>query len=1613
MAREIDDRVVRMSFDNKAFERGAAESMSSLEKLNDLIGRFGKGSFNGDISALSNAMNAVRDNTEALAERFTTLGGRIKEAFQASIVQDFVSAFEAPLQQLNQLTAQQVSAGWDKYAEKTTAVQSIMSATASDFEDVGEQMEYVNAQVDKLNWFTDETSFNLVDMTNNVGKFTSQGIALDDSATAMIGIAVAAGKAGATASDASRAMYNLSQSLGAGSVKLQDWMSIENANMATKEFKETLLEGAVAAGTLTKDEEGLYHYTVKTAKGIEDNIVTAANFREFLSEGIITSEALMNGLKEYGRFTEELKQLSDEADLSATEILEDMEAYADGTLNMTEAAERYSMSVQDLTDWMDELNSEQNALGRSAFKASQEAKTYQEAIDATADAISTSWMNIFQLIFGDYEKAKEVWTDFAGFLWDVFAQPVDTLYRAIKNYNDEIDGIGVNIRNVLYSIGEIGREVITPIGDAFSKVIRIQGIWDSAWEDTEDLIGGGLQRITKKVSDAATGFSAFMQTLGEYRSDDEILSSRATDLIMYVQAYREYGDAALEDLGLTDELAKRVKNLSNFFGDLIPEFALVKLDRASDIMDGLTNIFTGLFSAVRLAGTVVGRFLSETWDALAPTVGSFRDFLYSAIIKAGEFGTSIEKLFRKVKGSTDPMFFGWTTFISSMSEKLSGMYWKLKPVTELLVNGFQKGISWLVNTGIPAVRSAFGSLFDKLSYFFDSGWDPLYSIKEMLGFAKDASTEGFFESIKNGLGNLQNPFNFENMKPLSEVFSGNNIASFISELRTSISESERFQAIWEKITSFNFKEFFGSIVDWFKEIDFKGMAQKAGEFIDSLDIPENTRDAIKNAKDEIVGFAKRIKELAGDLTATEWVTILKKLPKLFSSIGVALASIKAGGGIANFGKGMKDIGSGASTLSKKVPAWKQVTNFFKGFRKDIKSLTKQVTGNTFPASLKKIAQSLLMVAAALLIVSMIDTATLITNGAMLATVFTVMALALKTFAENTPEQSKAIETAATSLIKLGAALLLVAVALRMLARVKPEALVASFAALAAMLLLMTYSIKQLDDTDPKKAATGMLIMALAIDVLAVAVVALGMVPLLFLAKGLGAVAIMMATMSKSLQKLNGADSMKAAAGMIMIALAIDLLVPGLTILGALPLIVLAKGLVAIGILLAEMGTVLALLDGEESIKVAAAIDMIAASFIILVPALTKLGTMDIWTLIQGLAGIAAVFVILGVAAVVLGPLSETILLLSISMAALGIGVLAACVGIYQFAAAVALFVTLGPAAVAAIQAVIIGIISLLPTIAIAIVDGIVSFAAAIVENIGVLAEAVITCIEGIALAIAEGAPIIIESALVVVEALLKSLADHLPQIMQYGWEIIKTLVGGIGKAIWSLIPDSGKEAIRGFVQSLKDKIVDIYNVGRNIVEGLVNGVKSHIAGLFNFFGELANNVVGVVKRILRISSPSKEFAWVGEMVDAGFANGLEDNAKDVTDAAAAVGEGAILSVKDIASKMGDVLNDDLSPVITPVLDLTDVENGATDLQNMLSADRSVSIAGRVRPTLNSADAEAVTMVGLSGLVTKLEEAIAGIQNGEQNNSFDFYLDGAKLEAVVTKRQRQRAIATGR
>lgn len=430
MSVAIDERVVEMRFDNKQFEENARQSMSTLEKLKSALKLDNITNGFKSINAAANNVNmdGLSNATDTVRLKFSAM-----EVAAITALQNITNkAVDTGLQLVKSVTVDQVAEGFRKFGDKTQSVGTLISQ--------GFNLDEVNSQLEKLNWFTDETSYNFVDMVGNIGKFTASGQSLDDSVESMMGIANWAALSGQNAQKASMAMYQLSQAMGKGALKYDDWKSIQNASMDTVEFRQKAVEAAIAVGSLTKDVEGFYHI-IKDGEELED---------AFTLNDLFISEQLTGG-----RW------------LNSAAMIETFKNYAG-------AVDQIYEKVQDsggellASEAIKEMNGQLDEFQLKAFRAAQEARTWEDVVDSLADAASTSWMNIFEDIFGDYEEAKTLWTDMANSLYDVFVEPINGIEEVLSRWKDKggrdllLEGFG--------ELGETLSSIISPIQEAWEAI---------------------------------------------------------------------------------------------------------------------------------------------------------------------------------------------------------------------------------------------------------------------------------------------------------------------------------------------------------------------------------------------------------------------------------------------------------------------------------------------------------------------------------------------------------------------------------------------------------------------------------------------------------------------------------------------------------------------------------------------------------------------------------------------------------------------------------------------------------------------------------------------------------------------------------------------------------------------------------------------------------------------------------------------------------------------------------------------------------------------------------------------------------------------------------------
>lgn len=524
MSTTVDSRVVEMRFDNQHFEKNVQTSLSTLDKLKQKLNLTGasKGLEDINAAARNNNFGVLGSAVQTVGHKFSALQVMGVTAL-ANITN---SAVNTGKRMVKALTIDPVRTGWNEYELKMGSIQTIMAST-------GESLATVNKYLNELNEYSDKTIYSFSDMTQNIGKFTNAGVKLEDAVMAIKGISNEAALSGANANEASRAMYNFAQALSAGYVKLIDWKSIENANMATVGFKEQLIQSAVAAGTLTKVGDGMY----KTLTG--KTVSATKNFNESLQEQWMTTEVLVGTLKDY----------------------------ADET-----------------TD-----------IGKKATKAATEVKTFSQMMDALKESAQSGWAQTWEIIFGDFEQGKTLWTNINkvvdGLIGKMTKLRNDALRSAFSSpwekLNTKINEAGINTEDfkdkLLQTAKKHGKVTDQMLKDekafdkcledgVFSRKIVIETLQDYAnaskktGESTEDMTAK-LKKFQEVVNDVWRG---------DYKNGKERIDALTKAGYNYaeVQALvnktvnghkltlKDLSDAQLKSVGYTDKQIKAIRELA-------------------------------------------------------------------------------------------------------------------------------------------------------------------------------------------------------------------------------------------------------------------------------------------------------------------------------------------------------------------------------------------------------------------------------------------------------------------------------------------------------------------------------------------------------------------------------------------------------------------------------------------------------------------------------------------------------------------------------------------------------------------------------------------------------------------------------------------------------------------------------------------------------------------------------------------------------------------------------------------------------------------------------------------------------------------------------------------
>lgn len=684
MSKEIEEKVVEMRFDNKNFEKNVSETMSTLDKLKEKLNFRGiERSFDGISSAARDVnMSPLSSAVDTVISRFSALDVMAFTALQ-NITNKAIDAGE---KLIKSFTVDQIGVGFSKYEREIQAVQMIVNATKKDSETTAEATERVEEELARLAWYTDETSYNYSDMVDNVGKFTSLNIPLHDAATAMMGIANWAALSGKNATDASRAMTQLSQAMGSGAVKLQDWKSIENLVMNTAEFEKTAIATAKALGTLDKKS--------KTVKG---NLVDTLSFRDTLQDGWFTSEVLMKTLEKYGAY--------------ANKVYDYMEEATDETLTCAKAMEIVSDKGMEL--------------GKKGLVAAQEAKTLTDALGSVKDAVSSYWKDTFKILLGDYDKARVTFTQLSQDLWEIFAKPIDDRNGLLEEWagkggRDDLIKAASNalqgLKQVIDIVKESFHDIFPPITaerlkkfseslNKFSKKLILSDEKADKLHRTLKGLFAVLDIVRIVITDMVQiGLVLFNTLLG--KSTDKIgdMTANMGDSIVSFRDWIKEHDHSVESIKkVCDKITTVRTAIKNWIDDHVH----------------LRESLSKLREHIQNGTEKIGAFAKKIWELPA---------VQTAVTKAKDI---LAKFFDKAKEFFSDGYDRIKEFIEHL-KTLDGFSFEnikeaLRSFKEIVLDHF-----FNIEGGIDKLKSAFGTLKDSITGNFKKAGDSMDGFRDKI-----------------------------------------------------------------------------------------------------------------------------------------------------------------------------------------------------------------------------------------------------------------------------------------------------------------------------------------------------------------------------------------------------------------------------------------------------------------------------------------------------------------------------------------------------------------------------------------------------------------------------------------------------------------------------------------------------------------------------------------------------------------------------------------------------------------------------------------------------------------------------------------------------------------
>lgn len=1347
MSKTIDQRVVEMRFDNANFEKNVSTSMSTLDKLKKSLKfedstkgfeNISKAAGQVDMGGLSNGVESVRLKFSAL------------EVMAVTALQNITnSALNAGKKIAYALTIEPITSGLQEYETQINATQTILANTQKE----GANINDVNRALNELNKYADLTIYNFTEMTRNIGTFTAAGVDLNTSVNAIKGIANLAAVSGSSSQQASTAMYQLSQALASGTVKLQDWNSVVNANMGGQVFQDAL--------KMTARIHGI---------AIDEMIADEGSFRETLSKGWLTKDILTETLQHFTEFTDTYNE---------------------------ESLKRQGYNDKEIA--------EIKQMGITATDAATKIKTFSQLWDVLKESAQSGWTTSWQTIIGDFEEAKETLTVFGDTLTKMIGDSADARNAVLKEgfmsgwkhlLNEGIE----DTEGFQNAIIEAGKNSGVAVDDLIKKYgsfeKSLKGGWvtsdmlKTALDSMADSVAGlskeeleakgytdeqrqALLNLVEAVKDGSLNLDEFAQKMGRASGRENMIDAITMAFEKLMPIVKQVGDAFHEVFNPNNDLGQRIYDMTARIREFVDgiEVSEQGLHNFKMSIEGILSIFhiagKGISAFAQIIGHLLGKLL-PVGDGILDVTGSLGEFLVS-LDKAIDSGGYLEKFVELVNGAIDKLASGfkvakdyvldfigsWTGIDFTKFESLRDIFALIGEKLSEFGEKIRDTFPW-VNSLKDTVTAAFQKIRGSADEDLGAANTALESLKTAGSKVKD-----IFSNIAEKIGAFFAPV----VEKIKSIFSGVTITDLIG--------TGLLAGIFKSIKKF--ADVFADLLE-----NFKGIGKSISGVLDSA------RDALVLwQKDIKANILLKIAGAVGILAAALWVISKVDTTRVRDSMGAITVLLAEVSGIM---AGIMKWGTSANALE----------------------------GLSEAAQLGKIATAMMVIAGAVLILAAAlkkcenlnwdntipaMTALFALLGEMTAAMYGFMAIVKK---NPLSKETGTLQSFAIGMIGMSVAIAILATAVSRLGKLDRKQVIQGGLTVVALMTALsgvTAALKAIKSNNMSGVAGSMIAIALALTMLYIPIRLFAKLDTDTLKHGGIAVSVALLAMTSAMTVMKSAKGdMKGVAGSVLaMATALALLIIPIKVLGSMDMNSLAKGLTGILVPLAAMGAVLSGLSGGDYSRIGTNMIAMAAAMTLLVIPLKVLGGMDLASLAKALVAFGIALGLLVGAAYLIAPLASSLSGLSKAMFAFG----AACLGVGVLVGAIAFafmtLATIGAAGVAAILAAITGLIQgfrvMMPIIGEALKDLILTLCDVLKDT----------------------APAITETALYLIDELLRQIEEYVPSIVAHLAKIIQKIgqaitenfgeIGlgdWIGAAIFTGIIAASALLVKGFAAVSKD-----------------------------------------------------------------------------------------------------------------------------------------------------------------------------------------------------------------